>query len=154
MFQASGFSLTGWRRSFIDTDWYADNHVSFSTTISVVIAYYNIFYISVCYTIQCISCISRSGERPFIGSPRAFLFSFFWDVFVFTIVFSHNSFHAFYIVFRHTFFCQFFDVFLSSSCCGPYFLYTGIVLCSLCILVSSYIASAGTYFFIFAIISF
>ena len=90
-----------------------------------------------------------------LNVPELFFFSFFWDVFVFTIVFFHNSFHAFYIIFKHTFFRQFFDVFLSSSCCGPYFLYTGIVLCSLCILVSSlYIASAGTYFFIFPIISF
>lgn len=104
---------------------------------------YNVFYVS-----------HALANIHLLDVPELFFFSFFWDIFAFTIVFSYNSFHAFYIVFRHTFFHQFFDVFLSFSCCGPYFLYTGIVLCSLCILVSSYIASAGTYFFIFPIISF
>ena len=131
-----------------------DTHLWFSTTISVVIEYYIFFYVTICYVLQYVPCTSCSGKHPFVGCSRAFLLSFFWDVFVFTIVFFHNSFHTFYIVFRHTFFCQFFDAFLSSSCCGPYFLYTGIMLCFLCILVFSYIASTGTYFFIFAIISF
>lgn len=135
---------------------YADNHVSFSTTISVVIAYYNIFlyFRLLCHTMYFMYLTLWRTSIRWMSQSFSF-FSFFWEVFVFTIVFSHNSFHAFYIVFRHTFFRQFFAVFLSSSCCDPYFLYTGIVLCSLCILVSSlYIASAGTYFFIFAIISF
>lgn len=131
-----------------------DTHLWFSTTISIVIEYYNFFTSLSVISYNMFRVPHALANVHSLDVPELFFFSFFWDVFVFTNVFFHNSFHTFYIVFRHTFFCQFFDAFLSSSCCGPYFLYTGIVLCFLCILVSSYIASTGTYFFIFAIISF
>lgn len=89
-----------------------DTHLWFSTTISIVIEYYNFFTSLSVMSYNMFRVPHALANVHSLDVPELFLFSFFWDAFFFTMIFSCNSFAVFYIVFRHTFFRQFFTVFL------------------------------------------